>query len=132
MRKSENLKNFMWMKASGVEKQTRRLAEKVGQLSQVTSGAWIKKVVMTFLLTFLLSASVFCFVWLWPLEQQLLFNSMFLVALPSTEAPDRIRRKNTNKSVFPAVDFSLRCWQGRWINDLSFLFALFVMALAPN
>ena len=82
MRKSENLKNFMWMKASGVEKQTRRLAEKVGQLSQVTSGAWIKKVVMTFLLTFLLSASVFCFVWLWPLEQQLVFNSMFLVALP--------------------------------------------------
>jgi hypothetical protein len=69
-------------KASGVEKQTRRLAEKVGQLSQVTSGAWIKKVLMTFLLTFFLSASVFCFVWLWPLEQQLLFNSMFLVALP--------------------------------------------------
>ena len=40
------------MKASGVEKQTRRLAEKVGQLSQVTSVAWIKKILMTFLLTF--------------------------------------------------------------------------------
>ena len=68
----------------------------------------------------------------WSLEQQFLFHHCFPMAQPLGEAQDRNQQKNSNKCVFSGFDFFLRWWQGRCINNLSFLIGLFSMALASN
>jgi len=96
-------------KASGAEKQTRRLAEKVGA---VTGDQWCldKKnphdlFVKCFFVGFGFLFRCGCGHW----NNNFFLTLMFVIALPCSEAPNQNRRENTNKIVFPGLDFLLRC-----------------------